>query len=125
MKRYSLLGLWLVAMLLVVAPAVAQRSSRAWMREHSPEFFQSEEGRRVGDQSLLFQRVTGGWPKNVDMASRLTDRQREQVLRDKSRRDDSTIDNGATTTQMRFLASLYLLKLVNSRRGEVYLLVLC
>ena len=107
MKRYSLLGLWLVAMLLVVAPAAAQRSSRAWMREQSPEFFQSEEGRRVGDQILLFQRVTGGWPKNVDMASRLTDRQREQVLRDKSRRDDSTIDNGATTTQMRFLASLY------------------
>ena len=107
MKRYSLLGLWLVAMLLVGAPAVAQRSSRAWMREQSPEFFQSDEGRRVGDQILLFQRVTGGWPKNVDMASRLTDRQREQVLRDKSRRDDSTIDNGATTTQMRFLASLY------------------
>lgn len=70
-------------------------------------FFQTDEARRIGDQVLLFQRVTGGWPKNLLMAKPLTDAERQQVLADQSRRDDSTTDNGATTMQMLFLARLY------------------
>ncbi|MBR5850776.1 MAG: pectate lyase [Alistipes sp.] len=109
MKRSTLLGGLVGAFLLLcgVVPVEAQRSSRAWMRERSPEFFRSEAGRLVGDQILLYQRETGGWPKNVDMATPMTERQRAEVLREKTRRDDSTVDNGATTTQMYFLASLY------------------
>ncbi len=75
--------------------------------ETNPEFFKTEEARRVGDQVLAFQRCTGGWPKNIDMARRMTDRELAQVLADKSRSDDSTIDNDATTTQMIYLARLY------------------
>ena len=62
---------------------------------------------RHADQLLLYQRCTGGWPKNVDMARPLTEEERAQVLRDKQRQDDSTIDNGATTGEMRFLARMY------------------
>ena len=62
---------------------------------------------RVADQILLYQRDTGGWPKNVDMARPLSKEQRAQVIQDKQRRDDSTTDNGATTTQMAYLARLY------------------
>jgi hypothetical protein len=51
-------------------------------------FFTTEEARRVGDQVLLFQRVTGGWPKNVDMVTPLTDEVREKVLRKKEKTDD-------------------------------------
>ena len=61
----------------------------------------------IGDQILLYQRATGGWPKNIDMAKPLTDKERKQIVADKQKRDDSTIDNGATTTQMIFLARLY------------------
>ncbi len=61
----------------------------------------------VGDQLLLFQRVTGGWPKNIDMAHVMTPDEVAQVLKDKERRDDSTIDNYATTRQMIYLANLY------------------
>lgn len=70
-------------------------------------FFTTEEARHVGDQVLMFQRVTGGWPKNVDMVSELTDEAREKVLRKKEKTDDSTIDNSATTLQMKYLARLY------------------
>ena len=77
------------------------------MRETSPEFFQSEEARRIGDQLLLYQRVTGGWPKNIDMAKPLSDQERENVVADKQKRNDSTTDNDATTLQMNFLARLY------------------
>ncbi|MBP3830316.1 MAG: pectate lyase [Bacteroidaceae bacterium] len=62
---------------------------------------------RVAEQVLLYQRVTGGWPKNVDMARPLTEEERAQVLQDKQRQDDSTIDNGATTSQIKFLARLF------------------
>ena len=33
----------------------------------------SQQIRLVGEQVLMFQRDTGGWPKNVDMATPLTD----------------------------------------------------
>ena len=58
---------------------------------------------RIADNVLLYQRTSGGWPKNQDMARTLdaTDR---VPLEDERSRTDSTIDNGATTTQMRFLA---------------------
>lgn len=77
------------------------------LRETDPSFFKTAEARRIGDQVVLYQRVTGGWQKNVDMARRLTDEERAQVLAEKNRRDDSTTDNDATTTQMVYLARLY------------------
>ena len=77
------------------------------MRETSPTFFQSKEASRIGDQILLYQRVTGGWPKNIDMAKPLSDEERTQVMGDKQKRDDSTTDNGATNMQLTYLARLY------------------
>ncbi len=77
------------------------------LRETRPELLNSEEGRRVGDLVLTYQRITGGWPKNTDMVSALSQQQLRTVLRDKQREDDSTIDNGATTSQMVYLAHLY------------------
>lgn len=70
-------------------------------------FFKTEEARRVGDQILLWQRNTGGWPKNIDMARPLSESERAAVLADKTRIDDSTIDNNATYMQMLYLARLY------------------
>lgn len=70
-------------------------------------FFCSDEAQRIGRQVLLWQRTTGGWPKNVDMVRPMTDSLRMAVKEEKSRQNDSTIDNGATFQQMRFLAWLY------------------
>ncbi len=97
-----------VVLLLCPSSMMAQRRGRRnVMYETSPEFFKSEEARRVGEQVLLYQRVTGGWPKNINMARPMTDEEKERVRADKERLDDSTIDNNATTMQMRFLARLY------------------
>lgn len=103
------LVLLLLVGLFVPTMSVAQRlrPQRNVMRETRKEFFQSEEATRIGDQILLYQRVTGAWPKNTDMVRRLTDREREAVLKAKENTHDSTIDNGATTSQMVFLARLY------------------
>lgn len=73
----------------------------------------SQEAIRVGDQMLQYQRVTGGWPKNIDMFSPMSAKEMREVLKDKDRTDDSTVDNNATTTQMIFLANVY------QKTGEV------
>ena len=106
--KQALVTLLLVG-LFVPSLAVAQRlrPQRNVMRETNPEFFRSEEATRIGDQILLYQRVTGAWPKNTDMVRRLTDQERDMVIKAKEGVHDSTIDNGATTSQMIFLARLY------------------
>ena len=93
---------------LIVLTTTAQQRSFKWlMRQTSPEFFNHTEARQIGDQLLLYQRVTGGWPKNIDMARPLSDEEKAQIQADHQRRDDSTTDNDATTMQMIFLAHLY------------------
>ncbi|MBO5466537.1 MAG: pectate lyase [Prevotella sp.] len=89
-----------------------QASAQRWgryntMRRTDKEFFKSEEARRIGQQILAYQRITGGWPKNIDMAKQMDAAEMERVVSEKHRRDDSNIDNGATTMQMAFLARLY------------------
>lgn len=49
---------------------------------------------------LLYQRDTGGWPKNQDYDKKVD---REKLLKDKGR-TDSTFDNGATTSEIKVLA---------------------
>ncbi len=89
------------------AAAAQQKPKRNLLRETNDEFFRTEEARRIGDQLVAFQRCTGGWPKNIDMTRQMSDEEWAQVEKDKSRRDDSTIDNDATTMQMIYLARLY------------------
>ncbi len=105
--RKNIIFFLMMALFTVCHTAKAQQAFKNIARETSPEFFQSDEAKRVGDQILLYQRVTGGWPKNIDMAKPLSDDQKAKVLADKQRRDDSTTDNGATNTQITYLARLY------------------
>ena len=101
--------LWLLALVAVVGTVSAQRGrgGRNLPTQEDDEYYRSEDARRVGDQVLLYQRVTGGWPKNINMSRPLSDDERAQVMREKERRDDSTTDNGATNMQMHYLARLY------------------
>ena len=95
-------------MLLTALSASGQlKESDRGLRETRPEYFKTDEARRVGDQVLLYQRVTGGWPKNINMARPLSDAEKAQTEQDRQRTDDSTTDNGATTMQMAYLARLY------------------
>jgi PelA/Pel-15E family pectate lyase len=70
------------------------------------EWYASAEALRIADNLLLYQRNSGGWPKNIDMAKPLSDSARDALLRQKNE-TDSTIDNGATYTQLSFLARVY------------------
>lgn len=61
----------------------------------------------IADNIVIFQRSTGGWPKNLNMTeTAMTDAEKKLIIQDKMRDDDSTLDNGATIAQLRFLASM-------------------
>jgi len=105
--RKNIIVILMMALFAASHTAKAQQAFKNIAKETSPEFFQSDEAKRVGDQILLYQRVTGGWPKNIDMAKPLSDEEKAKVLADKQRRDDSTTDNGATNLQITYLARLY------------------
>lgn len=109
MKRL-LMGLIIGTSLLSVCAQQRVKEPRIMrnpIRETSEKFFSTEEARRIGDQILLYQRCTGGWPKNINMSRDMTTEEKEKVLSQKNRKDDSTTDNGATNMQMTYLARLY------------------
>ena len=71
-------------------------------------FFQTQEARRITDNVLLYQQTTGGWPKNIYMPAELTNEERTAVMASQKEINESTIDNGATSTEIRYLARTYL-----------------
>ncbi len=101
------------------APEAATEPNVKWVKaaaRYPDSFFTTQEARRVGDNVLLYQHNTGGWPKNVQMQNPLTAKERLAVEAEKGNENESTIDNGATTTELRFLARLY-----NATRDSRYL----
>jgi PelA/Pel-15E family pectate lyase len=70
------------------------------------EWYASAEAMRIAGNVVLYQRSSGGWPKNIDMGKPISDDDRTALLAQK-KETDSTIDNGATYTQLSFLARVY------------------
>lgn len=103
---------YIIVALLLIASATHASAAKRPRKNHQlhrtdSAFFCSPEARRIGDQLLMYQRVTGGWPKNIDMCRELSDAEAAEVMAQKTRRYDSTTDNGATIMQLPFLARLY------------------
>src|SRR6266542_2805800 len=66
------------------------------------DWYGSNEAIRIADSVVLYQRDSGGWPKNIDMASVLSESERANLIKERHA-DDSTIDNGAAYTQLIYL----------------------
>ena len=79
----------------------------SWAAHLDPEFFSTDEATRIGDNLLLYQQTTGGWPKNIDMAKTLSDSEKKKVEAQKTNVKESTIDNRATSTEIIYLSKLY------------------
>lgn len=63
-------------------------------------WYGTAEARTIADSVLSYQEPTGGWPKNIDMIV-------PRPAQPPSDRPESTIDNQATFTQIRYLAHVY------------------
>ncbi|MET0751888.1 MAG: pectate lyase, partial [Pyrinomonadaceae bacterium] len=78
-----------------------------------------DEATRIANQVIFYQRENGGWEKNVDMAAMLTQAEREKLLKEKSS-TDTTIDNNATTTQLRYLAKVITAKNIEMHKAAFF-----
>lgn len=70
--------------------------------------YSAHEIEKIADNILLFQKTNGGWPKNYDMLAVLSEEQKTSVLKSKDVLN-TTFDNGATHSQLGYLAEAYLL----------------
>ena len=68
--------------------------------------YKRSEFRKIADNILLFQKSNGGWTKNYDMMAILTDDQKDSI-RLSSNEENTTIDNGATYSQIEYLAKVF------------------
>ncbi|ATC64673.1 pectate lyase [Nibricoccus aquaticus] len=91
--------------------AVAQQPIDWKSLPKDPAVLTSPEALAIADNLLAYQYKSGGWPKNIAMEKNLTDADRAALAsRDETKRDGEhtpTIDNGATTSQIRFLAAVF------------------
>lgn len=96
MKRLSLIAIMML--LTAVAGAQDYKNWASGAPRLSDDFFQTDSARRVASRVLRAQLPTGAWPKNINFFR--VDSVAPGI-------NDGTIDNGATTTEIRFLARLY------------------
>ena len=79
--------------------------------EQNEAWYLGTEASRIADNVLVYQHQTGGWPKNIDMASVLSPEEIEFIKKEQHKEGTklsrATIDNEATTSQMRYLAKVY------------------
>ena len=87
----------------------AQESGIFWREalDQPESWYSTEEAQRIADNVLLYQNNNGGWLKNIDMADKLSPSEIAKLKRKKSKKSGTTIDNGATHTQLRYLAKVY------------------
>jgi PelA/Pel-15E family pectate lyase len=90
----------------VVSDAVTLRVNWRNVLRQKAEWYGSEEAAQIADNVLLYQRHNGGWDKNIDMAVPLAPAERAKILADKGA-PYATIDNGATVTQLHYLAKVF------------------
>ncbi|WP_236972626.1 pectate lyase [Membranihabitans marinus] len=70
------------------------------------EWYSSAQALAVADNLLVAQKDVGGWPKNQPFHHEFTDEQKSDFYSGKSE-IGATFDNGATITELRFLAKVF------------------
>ena len=110
MKRFCGILTVVLAVAFFAATGFAQSSGDdhvAWKRclGQKASWYSGNEAVRIAENVLLHQRSSGGWPKNTEMAVVFTAGGKSKLRAEKTRKD-STIDNGATCSQLRYLAKV-------------------
>jgi PelA/Pel-15E family pectate lyase len=77
------------------------------------EWYHSPEALQIAENILQYQTSFGGWPKNIDMAVPVSEKIQDEMKK-YPYRYHATFDNGATYSQLRFLAKM--IKAVNNQK---------
>lgn len=86
--------------------SISQLPWKSVAKDMPDNWYGSDESKAVAANVLLYQRESGGWPKNTQFHKPLTDVEKATINDDKGL-NDAILDNDATTTEMKFLARMY------------------
>jgi len=111
MKNYLHRLIFIVSMVCFPVLIFTQTPStgRSWQyvaTQMPDNWYGSDESVKIAENVLLYQRNTGGWPKNTAMHRPLSESEKAKILEEKVL-TDAIFDNSATTTEMKFLARMY------------------
>lgn len=87
-----------------------KKSYKNWsklVQTFDDDFYHTKEAARIAENVLLYQQTTGGWPKNIYMPADLKKQEKKAVIAMKSKVNESTIDNNATSTEIYYLSRMY------------------
>jgi pectinesterase len=108
-KLISIAALTLTTTLGFTQDNSADYLSKSWKEvatKMPSEWYGSNEAKSVAENVLLAQKEIGGWEKNKDYHKKFSESERAHYKNEKSE-IGATFDNGATITELRFLAKLY------------------
>jgi PelA/Pel-15E family pectate lyase len=90
------------------ASARRERRGVRWSQvlSQDDDWYAGDEAVRIADNVLVYQHANGGWPKNIDMARPLDAGAKERIAAGRDRAE-TLFDNGATHTQIRYLARVH------------------
>ncbi|MBN2089311.1 pectate lyase [candidate division KSB1 bacterium] len=85
-----------------------QTQSNLWrnLLSHDPAWYKSKEALQIAKNILIYQRASGGWPKNIELGRPLSETTRKRLAKYPDK-PYATIDNGATYTQLYFLSKMF------------------
>lgn len=104
--RFGLTGL--LALYAITTMSSSLQAAVAWGKAQSqaPAWYASDEAAQLADSVLTYQHPSGGWPKNTDMTQPAPKAGEGETKKGGTSAHAPTIDNGATTSQLNFLARL-------------------
>lgn len=70
-------------------------------------WYGSPEARELAKKVMLYQRNNGGWPKNQDFSRAIDTVGLKELTQQRSNLKDTTFDNGATYTPLKFLTRVW------------------
>lgn len=103
-SRWPLLGLSVLPLFSPFASASVRWSD---VNDQPPDWYASDEARQIATNVVGYQDASGGWPKNTDMTQQRASAAEPGPHGTPADVNASTIDNGATTTQIEFLARVH------------------
>ena len=109
-KSVLLKVLVLINLLFMMPTLNAQDEKKSWQkitRNEDTSWFATPEAKQIADNVLLYQRDIGGWPKNIEMQKNISKDLAFELNQLKKDPNGCTIDNGATTQELIYLAKTY------------------
>src|SRR5262245_29233597 len=99
MKQRRLITIIAVALMGLPLSLSAQRTGAAGKLNEQPDWYKSDDAKKMAANVLSYQSDLGGWPSNTDTAAKPYDGDRSKL--------GSTFDNSSTTDELRFLARMF------------------